>query len=377
MNKILKWILKNKANLLLFLASLISIFLFIEFLNYLFVINQGTYYVWPPNLNKTFLPDSNVFSGITGMSVFTINELGYRGPLIENKEREYRILAIGGSSTESLYLDNDETWPAVIMKELGETNDGRKVIVMNVGKSGYNTRDHIIELRYLAPIYKPDLVILMVGANDMLLKLSKRWVWKPFDEKSYDYERVFSQAPAYTIKSSLSYKIFNFFNAKFANNLVVQDAVGETFIEKRLERKNSDSIINEMPDLDLVLEDYERNLDRLIEISEENNATILFATQPFLWKDNMSKTEDSALWMTTDFNGNFYPVDTTIYSMNKFNSRLLDVCLKNKDVLCFDLEKEVPKSLDYFYDDMHFNENGAEFVGEKFVGFIRGKIEEF
>ena len=90
----------------------------------------------------------------------------------------------------------------------------------------------------------------------------------------------------------------------------------------------------------------------------------------------MSEIEDSALWMTTDFNGNFYPVKTMISSIDKFNSKLLDICSKN-NILCLDLEKELPKSLEFFYDDMHFNEKGAEFVAETLVNFIRENTEEF
>ena len=377
MKEMFKWILKNKKNIILLIFSLIFTFIFLEFINYLFLTNDRVYYVWPPNLNETFLPDSSVINGISGMSVFTINELGYRGPIIENKKNEYRILAVGGSVTESLYLDNDETWPNLIMEKINITKDGRKVIVMNIGKSGHNTRDHILQLQRLINVYEPNFIILMVGANDMLLKLSKRWVWKPFDESSYDYTKSFSYVSDYSIKSTLIYKIYKILNGRFNLGFNVQDSVGKNIAESRLERKESESIINVTPDLAIVLDDYERNLIQLIKISRGNNVSILLVTQPYLWKENMSEEEDSSLWMTTDFNGNFYTTDVMIESMEGFNLRLLDVCKKNKEALCFDLEGKMPKSLEYFYDDMHFNEKGAEFVAEQFVEYIRNNLDEF
>ncbi len=376
MNKIVYLIYKNRLNIILLLFSVILAFLFVETANYLFY-NDESYYVWPPYLNEVFLPNSSVMNGITGASIFTINALGYRGPLIKDKEQEYRILTVGGSTTEELYLDDNETWPYLLMKNLNMTNDGRQIIAMNIGKSGHNTRDHVMQLKSLIPLYKPDLVILMVGANDMLLKLSKRWVWKPFDESTYDYTKSFSYVSNYGFKSTISYKIYTILSWELSSQFKEQDMVGEALIESRLERRNSKSIINEMPDLALVLDDYERNLERLIEIAKENNVSLVFATQPFLWKENISEEEDFSLWMTTDFNGNFYPVKTMASSMDMFNTKLLDSCAKNKEVLCFDLEKKVPKSLDYFYDDMHFNENGAEFVAEQFADYLKDNFDQF
>ena len=374
--RIFKFFLKNKKNIGLIIISFFAFLIFLEFLNYLFMAHDGVYYVWPSNLNKRFLPDSNIMSGVNGESIFTINELGYRGPIIKDKEKEYRILTIGGSTTECLYLDNSETWPNLIMEKLGITKDGRKVIVMNIGKSGHNIRDHIIQLQ-LINLYEPDLVIFMVGANDLLLRLSQGEAWKPFDENSYDYNRAFSYTPDYNFKSTLTYKIYKSIIEQFNSRIIAQDKVGNVYLVMRTKRMNSNSTIDTKPDLEVVLEDYERNLNRLIEITHGKNASVLFATQPYLWKENMSEKEDHSLWMTTDFNGNYYTTDVMISSIEEFNSRLLDACAENRDVFCIDLEKKVPRSLDYFYDDMHFNEKGAEFVAEQFADYIKNNLGEF
>jgi len=133
----------------------------------------------------------------------------------------------------------------------------------------------------------------------------------------------------------------------------------------------------EIPDLTLALEDYERNLERVIELSKEKNRLLIFMTQPYLWKENMAPEEDAILWMTYDFGDNYYPTKTMIYSMEEFNKRLLKVCENNKDIFCIDLEKKVPKTFDYAYDDMHFNENGASFVAEEISLFMKENMFEF
>jgi hypothetical protein len=91
----------------------------------------------------------------------------------------------------------------------------------------------------------------------------------------------------------------------------------------------------------------------------------------------MTKEEDASLWMTYDFGDTYFPTKTMIYSMEEFNKRLLKVCEDNKEIYCIDLEKDFPKTLDYMYDDMHFNENGARFVSKKISSFMKEDMAEF
>ena len=85
---------------LTFLSFIAAIVLGETFLR---VVSPKEYYVWPPGLPKTFQPTLRILPGINGISRFSINEHGVRGePLSEN--RTYRILTVGGSTTECLWL---------------------------------------------------------------------------------------------------------------------------------------------------------------------------------------------------------------------------------------------------------------------------------
>ena len=187
---------------------------------------------------------------------------------------------------------------------------------------------------------------------------------------------TFSVSPGYTWKSTIIYKIYKVIDLKF-KEVKPQDDIGNTLVENRLKRQNAENWVKEIPDLTLALEDYERNLERAIELSKEKNSTLIFMTQPFLWKENMTPEEDASLWMTYDFGDIYYPTETMIYSMEEFNKRLLKVCENNKGIFCIDLEKKVPKTFDYIYDDMHLNENGARFVAEEISSFMKENIVKF
>ena len=102
--------------------------------------------VWQPGLAFTFHPDSALMPGIEGASRFSINASGIRGDAF-SESQSYRILALGGSTTEGLYLDDNETWAYGLQQRLNEGRQTPDVWVGNVGKSGRNTRHHVFQLR--------------------------------------------------------------------------------------------------------------------------------------------------------------------------------------------------------------------------------------
>jgi hypothetical protein len=55
--------------------------------------------------------------------------------------------------------------------------------------------------------------------------------------------------------------------------------------------------------------------------------------------------------------------------MRAFNDALRDVC-REPGMTCRDLAAALPARAAYFYDDMHFSEEGAARVAELVVGWI-------
>ena len=91
-------------------------------------------YIWPPKLKMVFEPQSDVMPGVSGRSEFEINSIGFRGDELASTNT-YRILAIGGSTTICLYLDQAETWPILLQKTLNKESAGHDVWIGNAGLS--------------------------------------------------------------------------------------------------------------------------------------------------------------------------------------------------------------------------------------------------
>jgi lysophospholipase L1-like esterase len=96
----------------------------------------------------------------------TVNSHGLRGDEIPPKRPDdFRILAMGGSTTWGHKVDDDETWPVQLERRLREGGSAN-VQVLNGGVSGWGLEQIRLALahRYLAAL-EPDLVLIFSGWN--------------------------------------------------------------------------------------------------------------------------------------------------------------------------------------------------------------------
>ena len=110
------------------------------------------------------------------------------------------------------------------------------------------------------------------------------------------------------------------------------------------------------------LDDYEQNIVSLAALAEGHNIIPIFMTHPMLWKPVMSSREEAVDWYagTVLSNGRRYriPSAESARALETLNRHLLNTCSK-RHLKCIDLENKIPRSLEFFYDSVHFNEAGA------------------
>lgn len=102
-----------------------------------------------------------------------INTSGFRGR--ETSEVKppgtFRIMAVGSSTTfETAIGDDNRTWPALLERNLG-VRTGRQVEVINAGVAGYRVLDNLIRLQTELHSFRPDMILLYEGHNDLFLTL--------------------------------------------------------------------------------------------------------------------------------------------------------------------------------------------------------------
>jgi acyl-CoA thioesterase-1 len=90
------------------------------------------------------------------------------------------IVAVGDSLTAGLGVDENHTYPSLIQKRLAA--DGHHFKVINAGISGETSSGTLSRINWVVSSLKPDLVILVTGANDGLRGLDSKLLRQNLDQ---------------------------------------------------------------------------------------------------------------------------------------------------------------------------------------------------
>jgi lysophospholipase L1-like esterase len=348
---------------------------------------QSPYHcVWPPHLRAVFNPDPAIMPGVHGQSLFVTNSRGLRGEEMP-EEPSYGILAVGGSTTESLFLDQAETWPQLLQKRLSEAAPPQPVWVGNAGRSGLSTRDHVVQLKYLLPeLPSIDAIIFLIGVNDLTLRNLQDSDYDPYFMTREGTEgellpRAFGVYPLQNPALSWQRRTAVWQLARDVTRRLqatgrdYQDQAGRNYVRWRAERRNATRIRETMPDLKTALEEYSRNVNRLIDLAQERAIRPIFLTQPTIWRRDLSPELMALLWVgkigKQDEGGHeYYSVAVLADEMEMYNETLATTC-RSRQVECFDLASRIPKDGTVFYDDDHYTEKGSELVADVVARFMR------
>jgi len=342
---------------------------------------------WPARLELVFEPRADIMPGIAGPSRFATNALGLRGDELPN-EPSQRILALGGSTTECLYLDQEESWPQRLGRELAAL--GPPTWVGNAGRSGHTLREHRVMLEQLLAELPPiDLVLVLPGVNDLCRYLQREGGADPQalereGARAALLERAFSVLPRGALVARGPQERLALW--QFARGIErrrelradAQDKDGRVYVRWRANRAASSELRGELPELEPALAEYEHHLRALIELARARGTRIAFATQPCLWRADLEPQLEALLWMggVGDYQQRagapYYTARALARGLDAFNDRLRAVCAE-LGAECLELDRALERSGANYYDDVHFNERGAERVALAWLAHLAAR----
>jgi lysophospholipase L1-like esterase len=341
------------------------------------------FYPYHRNAVSVFYPSDAITPGVNGVSYFTTNSFGTRGPELAGEP--VRILTVGGSTTACTVLDDTETWPARLMEYLNQYQDGEDTFwVTNAGIDGRNSQHHLMHAIYLLPqLPELDYLILYAGLNDVGLwlyqsdfdpdYLERRENWEhrlgeafrfssytPADWPWYKHSEIWKRASI--LKSAfLSWRVA----AMREEGRIVQDAELNWLRSERQRREEAQKQFvhrAKMETLPAALEAYEATLRRIVTASRKAGVEPIFVPQA-IQHQFLSEEERRRLWMGAMDGGETYVKEEQMLELLvAFNARMRKVA-PEEDVLLIDLPALLAREKGLFYDGVHFNENGARLVG--------------
>lgn len=132
------------------------------------------------------VPGSSGFQRLRGNydCHWTIDSLGLRSPeALATPKQAFRILALGDSQTFGLGVAQHETFCARLAFRLTQPG-GRQVAVLNAGVPSYGTYEELWKLERVAPLVRPDLVLVVVHLDNALVPDAGNDLYNNFERLS-------------------------------------------------------------------------------------------------------------------------------------------------------------------------------------------------
>jgi lysophospholipase L1-like esterase len=266
-----------------------------------------------------------------------------RKPSVPDKvdPTNYNIFCLGGSTTE--FSDrNGRDWPGLVEKKLSDHYNLKNVRIFNLGKAWYTTEHS--EINYIQNLrkYKPNLIIIMHAINDAWINVDfSRFSNGKFRE---DYGHYLGAA-AYVVKfpSLISYVKDSFNVLWYASNI------------KEIDTDYFPGLIS-----------FERNLNTIIELGKADGTRVVLLTEPNLYKDTMTSEELKVLEMFNQEaigNGEKWAFKTALSAMRQYNEKIKEISAK-QSVFLIDLDRIVPKSIEYLRDDVHYQDKTYDLISD-------------
>lgn len=224
-------------------------------------------------------------------------------------------------------------------------------------------------MKEIIPKIKPNAVILLVSFNDLGLSISDDY---RFFGSPYDYLRP-SLKRFILLNSRLAQILYTWKLIIFNNVTRVRKSGYGEYIPSPLVDNNM-VLPKDLKILLPSLEEFRTNVEEIIKIGKSQNIKMFFLTQPMLY-------DDTEYWRGIE--GSFYWIKKPKYKISAanywklldiFNKELIEIC-KVENVDCLDLASLIPHNDLYFYDSLHFNEQGSELVSDLIAEFLRGKLQ--
>ncbi len=286
---------------------------------------------------------------------FSTNNLGFRGDELARPKPadELRIFTVGGSTMECIVLDDSGDPSRLLQDTLDARFTARDVRVYNAGKSGDRSYDHLAMVSQRIAHLEPDVLIIFAGLNDLMAglfgvdylhletrQLGRNDLLKLLAGESQLYRRLHGVARRFRRRSAREIQETIAFETNYAEKAALQ---------------NSFPPIETPPRVDL--DSYATNLRSILAVGRAAGARVVFMTQATTWNSQVDPAASVWHWMRLRQDG-IYREDLMDAALKSYNDVMRDLAA-TEQVELVDLAATMPKSLEFFYDDVHFNDAGA------------------
>ena len=285
-----------------------------------------------------------------------IDDNGFIAPSRKYDRPDKVIVFLGGSTTECMFVDEDQRFPYVAGQIL-ERETGAKINSYNGGMSGSNTLNAIdILINKVIPL-KPDVVVFTENINDLSTLLYEGTYWNKRTARS----------PLETLKKrQLVGKLLK-------EMFIPQLNYAYRNLRKTLSGKEEDEFAGArgkklVIDQAKMEHDFAADLQTIVCTCKAWGIVPVLMTQANRITDHPDPVVAAYIGRDGRDHGISYRQFKELY--DAFNDTIREVGRKNQ-VMVIDLAREVPPDKKYLYDLVHFNDAGSQLA----AGIIAARLK--
>jgi len=293
----------------------------------------------------------------------TRNSIGFRGPEPPaDFASRFTMFSVGGSTTQCFYLSDDKTWTA----RLGDKLNGsfRSVWINNAGLDGHSTKGHIVLMEDHIRKYHPKVTFFLIGTND-ITKDSEAGV---ADGENVKGPLVFRN-PTTLLRTLSAYSEVAALIGNFDRSW---NAYRRGVLHRYIDLRKQPTVTSD-PEFErrylaqycgVYLQQFEDRVRRLVQISRDAQITPVLVTQPLAVGSGIDDATGVDLAKTqivdqpAGVNGAVY------WDLHEMYNDVTRRVAREQNVALVDLGRELPKSTRFYYDYMHFTNEGAQAVAD-------------
>ena len=272
-------------------------------------------------------------------------------PIDEIQKENLNIIFLGGSTTE--FKDSKKRgWPDRVQELLINRSNKENIRAYNMGRQWYTTLHTLINYETNFRDVKPDVIVVMHGINDLLHNADFSY----FSHGSFREDYGHFYGPVDLLITGR-----NFIK-------VLYDRIDFWYYKPR-------EVVDQTQFPGLI--PFEQNLNSIIDLAEIDGSKVVLMTQPNILKEKMTDEELDHLYMlNTEAVGHDkrWSLKSAFRGMELYNESIRKVA-RERNIPLIDLEKVIPKSLEYFYDEVHYQDKTYDMIAEYVAGELVKMVE--
>lgn len=314
------------------------------------------------------------------MAADHVNRHGFRGDDVESTKpaRTFRIFTVGGSTTLGVGNDYKDTYPFLLQEALRARYRGVNIEVQNAGCAWYTSAHALVSYVTEVRQFDPDLVIFFEAINDLVRSFSPPWLANgPYQS---DYSHYLGP---YARLAGPQSDFFDPSGPFLTWNVVRAWIRGDP---NPFNTGNPDNVANALARLQQIdrpsfrsLPSFRMYTEALIHAVRADQRVIITASQASIYRADLNDGEKRRLWFSPLLcaeAGTCPSLSAMTRGMEAYNTAARESAAK-AGIPFIDFAEAVPKTMEYFRDDVHLTRKGNAILAERAAdAIVQGRFIE-